>query len=54
MGSWVARVLRRVHEAAALGRVRLTLKAEQEACGLGLAPEDARDVLAALGHEEDA
>lgn len=43
------KVLKRIHELAAAGEVRLTYKAEREALLLGLSPEDVRDVIAGLG-----
>ena len=40
MPRWLPKVLKRVHELAATGQVRLTLKAVREAAGLGLSPDD--------------
>lgn len=50
MPRWLPRLLRRIHELAGRGRVRLTLKATRElaALGAGLDVQDACDVLAAL------
>ena len=50
MPRWLPRLLRRIHELAGRGRVRLTLKAVRELAALsaGLDVEDACDVLAAL------
>jgi hypothetical protein len=50
MPRWLPRLLRRIHELAGRGRVRLTLKAARELAGLGagLEVQDACDVLAAL------
>jgi hypothetical protein len=47
---WLPRLLRRIHELAGQGRVRLTLKAARElaALGAGLDVQDGCDVLAAL------
>jgi hypothetical protein len=47
---WLARLLRRIHELADRGQVRLTLKAMRElaALGVGLDVQDACDVVAAL------
>ncbi len=54
MPRWLPKVLRRIHERAAAGEVRLTYKAEREALLLGLSPEDVRDALAGLGAEDSA
>jgi len=54
MPSWLPKLLTRIHGFAASGRVRLTLKAEQEAFALGFAPEDVRDVVVALSAEDSA
>ena len=49
MPRWLPRLLRRIHELAGRGRVRLTLKATRELTALGgLDVQDACDVLAAL------
>jgi len=50
MPRWLPRLLRRIHELAGRGRVRLTLKAARElaALGAGLHVQDACDVLVAL------
>ena len=50
MPRWLPRLLRRIHELAGRGRVRLTLKAARELTGLGagLDVQDACDVLATL------
>ena len=49
MPRWLPRLLRRIHELAGRGRVRLTLKAARElaALGAGLDVQDACDVLVA-------
>lgn len=54
MPRWLPRLLRRIHERAGRGRVRLTLKAARElaAIGDGLDIRDACDVLAALTSEQ--
>src|SRR5512140_925224 len=52
MPRWLAHVLRRIHELAAAGEIRLTHKAVREALALDLAPEDVRDVLGRLGAED--
>lgn len=54
MPRWLPRLLRRIHERARRGRVRLTLKAARElaAIGAGLDIRDACDVLAALTSEQ--
>lgn len=49
MPRWLPKVLKRIHELAAAGAVRLTYKAEREALLLDLSPEDVRDVIAGLG-----
>ena len=56
MPRWLPRLLRRIHELAGRGRVRLTLKAARElaALGAGLDVQDACDVLVALTAEEFA
>jgi hypothetical protein len=51
MPRWLLKVLKRIHEFAAAGEVRLTYKAEREALLLGLSPEDVCDVIAGLGAE---
>jgi len=48
MARWLAKVLSRVHDLAATGRVRLTYKAAREVAALALSPEDVLDVLLAL------
>jgi hypothetical protein len=50
MSRWLRKVLTRVHELAAEGKVRLTAKANRElsSLALGLDPEDVRDVLLGL------
>lgn len=50
MPRWLPQLLRRIHELAGRGRVRLTLKAQRElaSLGAGLDLQDACDVLAAL------
>jgi len=50
MPRWLPRLLRRIHELAGRGQVRLTLKAARElaALGAGLDVQDACDVLVAL------
>jgi hypothetical protein len=54
MPRWLPRLLRRVHDLAGEGRVRLTLKAVRElaALGPGLDVQDACDALAALSMED--
>jgi hypothetical protein len=54
MPRWLPSVLARIHELAASGHIRLTLKAAREvsALGLGLDPEDVRDILAGLRPSE--
>jgi hypothetical protein len=56
MPRWLPRLLRRIHELAGQGRVRLTLKAARElaALGAGLDVQDACDVLVALAAEDFA
>jgi hypothetical protein len=56
MPRWLPRLLRRIHELASRGRVRLTLKAARElaALGAGLDVQDACDVLEALAAEDFA
>jgi len=50
MARWLRRVLIRIHEFAAAGKVRLTAKADRElvALGLGLDPDDVRELLVSL------
>jgi hypothetical protein len=48
MPRWLPEVLKRIHELAAAGELRLTHKAQREALTLGLAPEDVRDVVGGL------
>lgn len=48
MPNWLPRVLRRIGELAAAGRVRFTLKAFRELAALSLDADDALDVLRAL------
>ena len=48
MPRWLARAVKRIHQLAAAGEVRLTHKAGREGLMLGLSPEDVRDVIAAL------
>ena len=50
----VPRVLTRVYELVAAGKVRLTYKAQREALGLGLAPEDVLDVVLGLTGDDAA
>jgi hypothetical protein len=54
MPRWLPRLLRRIHQLAAHGQVRLTLKAQRElaALGAGLDIQDACDVLSALATED--
>ncbi|OGF22016.1 MAG: hypothetical protein A2V63_03640 [Candidatus Eisenbacteria bacterium RBG_19FT_COMBO_70_11] len=54
MPRWLSNVLKRIHEFAAAGEVRLTYKAQREGLLLGLSPEDVRDVTAGLGAEDSA
>lgn len=56
MPRWLPRLLRRIHELAGRGRVRLTLKAARElaALGAGLDVQDACDVLVALAEDDFA
>ena len=54
MPGWLPKLLTRIHDVAASGKVHLTLKAEQEALGLGLAPEDVRDVIGGLSAADSA
>jgi hypothetical protein len=51
---WLPRLLRRIHELAGRGRVRLTLKAARElaALGAGLDVQDACDVLMVLTEDD--
>jgi hypothetical protein len=49
MPPWLPKLLKRIHELAAAGEVRLTYKAEREVVLLGLSPEDVRDVILGLG-----
>jgi hypothetical protein len=53
---WLPRLLRRIHDLAGRGQVRLTLKAARELAllGAGLDAQDACDVLAALRGEDFA
>jgi hypothetical protein len=50
----VPRVLTRVCALAADGKLRLTYKAQREALGLGLAPEDVLDVVLGLTGDDAA
>jgi len=54
MPRWLPRLLRRIHELAARGQVRLTLKAQRElvALGAGLDIQDACYVLGALAADD--
>ena len=56
MPRWLPRLLRRIHELARRGQVRLTLKAQRElaALGAGLDIQDACDVLSALAADDFA
>lgn len=56
MPRWLPRLLRRIHELAGRGQVRLTLKAARElaAMGVGLDVQDACDVLVALAADDFA
>src|SRR5436853_460487 len=54
MPRWLLRVLKRIHELAAAGAVRLTYKAEREAFLLGLSPEDVLDVSLGLEAQDSA
>ena len=56
MPRWLPRLLRRIHELAGRGQVRLTLKAARElaALGAGLDVQDACDVLVALAEDDFA
>lgn len=56
MPRWLPRLLRRIHDLAGRGQVRLTLKAARELAllGAGLDAQDACDVLAALRGEDFA
>jgi motility quorum-sensing regulator/GCU-specific mRNA interferase toxin len=46
--AWLPRILRRIRELAAAGRVRFTLKAMRELAGIDLDADDAVDVLRSL------
>ena len=48
MPRWLPKVLKRVREIAETGELRLTYKAMQEAAGLGLSPEDVREIVVGL------
>jgi hypothetical protein len=54
MSRWLARVLKRIREHAAAGRIMFTLKARQELAELALEfdDEDARDIIAGLTAED--
>lgn len=57
MPRWLPRLLRRIHELAGRGQVRLTLKAARELAalgGAGLDVQDACDVLVALAADDFA
>jgi hypothetical protein len=56
MPRWLPRLVKRIHELAGQGRVRVTLKAVRElaALGAGLDVQDACDVLVALTAEDFA
>ena len=54
MRRWLLRILKRIHESAAAGRLRLTYKAEAEALLLGFSPDDVREILAGLDAEDCA
>lgn len=54
MRRWLSKTLTRIHELAALAKVRLAYKAEREALTLGLAPADVRDVVAGLSPADSA
>jgi len=56
MSRWLAKALTRIHQCAAERSIRLTGKAVRElgALGLGLDPEDVRDVLRALTAADSA
>jgi hypothetical protein len=54
MPRWLSSALERVHACAAAGTITLTYKAAREAAGLGLAPEDVRDVLRSLSAADSA
>jgi hypothetical protein len=49
MPRWLPKILKRIHELAAAGEVRMTYKAEREALLLGFSPGDVRDAMVALG-----
>lgn len=48
MPSWLPRILRRIRDLAAAGRVRFTFKAVRELAALALDADDAIDVLRSL------
>ena len=52
MRRWLFRVLKRIHQSAATGHVRLTYKAEAEALLLGFSPEDVSEIMAGLEEED--
>jgi Motility quorum-sensing regulator, toxin of MqsA len=54
MPRWLPRLLRRIHQLAGRGQVRLTLKAQRElaALGAGLDIQDACDVLGVLAADD--
>ncbi len=54
MPRWLNNALKRIHELAAAGEIRLTYKAAREALALNLSPEDARDVIVDLGASDSA
>lgn len=54
MPRWLPRVLRRIRELAAAGRVQFTEKARGELADLGADESDATDILAKLGVSEYA
>jgi hypothetical protein len=45
---WFRRVLKRIHDLASSGAVRLTYKAEEEAVALGLALDDVCEIIGSL------
>jgi motility quorum-sensing regulator/GCU-specific mRNA interferase toxin len=50
--NWLPRILRRIRDLAAAGRVRFTLKALHELAALSLDADDALDVLRALSGDD--
>src|SRR5215470_5495749 len=54
MRRWLLRILKRIHESAAAGRLWLTYKAEAEALLFCFSPDDVREILAGLDAEDCA